>query len=269
MTRLTITIIACCVLAVSASADIIQRKDSSSFTYLYEMDGNPSASDLDSNSTGDFFAGAAGGLIIPQTYSGGVASSNQGAATPENLFRTDFGGSITRSTLSSDTPYTLEWSVRKTGGTQGADGWFGVAAQNPSNGYSARVNLEDDRVSYRASGTNVDFLVGTDFADGAFHDVRLAKEDGDSFFVWVDGILLNDDLSSGFTGGNGSFNSGGAWFLGDFSGGIGGDWDIDHIRFEPGVAAAPLVPEPSTFVLGIAALLGLVGFTRARKNKAE
>jgi len=122
MIRLTLTIIACSLLATPAFSAISLIQDSSTFTYLYEMDANPSGLDLDSNSSIDFFAGTATGQTIPQTYSGGFASSNQGASTPENLFRTDIGGSITRNTLSADTPYTLEWRVRKTGGTQGSDG---------------------------------------------------------------------------------------------------------------------------------------------------
>jgi hypothetical protein len=187
-----------------------------------------------------------------------VASSNQSAGTPENLFRTDYGGSITRSTLSSGSPFTLEWRVRKTGGTQGVDGWFGVATQNPGDSFSARVNLEDDRVSYRTSGSNTDYLIGTNFADGNFHTVRLAKDTGDAFYVWVNGTLLNTDLSTPFTGGNGSFNTSGAWYLGDFSGGIAGDWEVDYIAYDTN-GAFGVVPEPAsllllTIVLGVAGL---------------
>lgn len=227
----------------SASAAITITKDSSSFAYLYEMDVNPSGQDLDSNSTADWFAGTAGGTRIPQTYTGGVAASNQAAATPEILFRTDYGGSLTRNTLSSGEPFTLEWRVRKTGGAQGADGWFGLAVQSPGDDYSARVNIEDDRVSFRdgnAGGANADFLVGTNFADGNFHTVRLVKESGNEYYVWVNGVLLNADLSTPFVGGNGSFNSGGSWFIGDFTGGIAGDWEVDYIRFDDGVASAPI-----------------------------
>lgn len=233
--------------AITANAQIINFADSSTFDYQYEMDVNPSTQDLDSNSTADWFWSVAGGAIIPQTYTGGVAVSNQSAPTPQILFRTDYGGSITRATLANaNSPWTIELAVRKTGGTQGADGWFGVAMQNPGASQSVRVNFEDDRVSYRA-GANVDYLVGTNFADSSFHTMRIAYEGSDSYYVWIDGVLLNSDLSTGFAGGNGSFNTGGSWFFGDFSTGLGGDWEVDYIRFD--TSALGVVPEPSSFAL--------------------
>jgi len=225
--------------------------------YIWSMETNPSGLDvdLDENDVSDYFPTTSGGATIPQIYtvpgaSGtGVAESSQ--ASSQNLFRTDFGGSITRATLGADDPFTLEWRVRKTGGTQGADGWFSVAIQNPGANYSARVNFEDDRVSYRDPGVNVDYLEGTDFDDGNFHTMRLAKDTGDAYYVWVNEILLNADLNTPFVGGNGSFNTGGAAFMGDFSGGIGGDWEVDYIAFDTSGAYA--VPEPSSLaLLGIA-----------------
>jgi hypothetical protein len=247
---------------LGAHAAITAVKDSSTFTYLYEMDVDPSGLDLDSNTTSDFFAGTASGSTIPQTYTGGVAASNQAAATPENLFRTDFTGSITRATLAgADTPWTLELAVRKTGGTQGTDGWFSFAAQNPTASQSVRVNFEDDRVSYRTAPTNTDYLTGTNFADGSFHTLRVAYSGSDSYFVWINDTLLNADLNTGFAGGNGSFNIGGAWFIGDYSGGLAGDWEVDYIRYDAGVATAP-IPEPTPVLLG---LLALVGTLRRRR----
>ncbi len=249
-----------------ADADIVVEQDSADFTYLYEMDVNPGTQDLDGNLTVDFFAGAAGGQIIPQTYAGGFAFSNQGAATPENLFRTDYTNSLTRNTLANDnTPWTIELRVGKTGGAQGTDGWFGTAMQNPGASQSVRVNFEDDRISYRDSGANNDFLVGTDFTSG-LHTLRIAYEGGDSYFVWVNDQLLNSDLTTaaGFAGGNGSFNAGGAWFFGDFSGGLAGDWQVDYIRYQDGIASAPVaVPEPT--LLGGLPLATLVLLRRRRK----
>lgn len=241
-------------------AAITLTKDSGDFGYLYEMSVNPSTQDLDGNSTVDWFAGTAGGFTIPQTYTSGSAVSNQ--TLSQILFRTDYGGSITRATIANaNTPWTIELSVRKTGGTQGADGWFGVAMQNPSASHSVRVNFEDNRVSYRTGVGNVDYLVGTNFADGNLHTMRIAYEGSDSYYVWINDTLLNTDLSSGFAGGNGSFNASGGWYLGDFTGGIAGDWEVDYIRYESTAAFAP-IPEPGAALLGG---IGLILLLRRRR----
>jgi len=179
-----------------------------------------------------------------------LGSSDQSASTPEVLFRTDYGGSLTRATLSADTPYTLEINVAKTGGTEGSQGWFAIALQSPGASDSARFSFKDDRVTFRtAGGTFTEYLAGGDFTDGA-QTVRIAYEGSNNYYIWVNDTLLNADLSTPITGGNGSFNTGGAWFIGDFSGDTGGDWDVDYIRFdntgafEPG---APIVADDLTW----------------------
>jgi hypothetical protein len=59
-------------------------------------------------------------------------------------------------------------------------------------------------------------------------------------------MLLNDDLTtaSGFAGLNGSFNTNGSVFVGDFSFSLEGDWSIDYLRYEDGTAAAPAMAGP-------------------------
>lgn len=247
-----------------ANAAIVTTKDSTGFTYKYEMDTNPSSQDLDSNSTSDWFSGAANGLIIPQTYSGGFASSNESAN--QVLFRTDFTNSITRNQLSANTPYTLEFNVQKTGGTQGTNGWFAAMLQSPGTSDSIRVSLEDNAVTVRTTGgTFTPYLTGTNFASGD-HTVRIAYEGSNNYYVWVDGTLLNADLSTPLHGGNGDVNNLGVWFIGDFSADTSGDWKVDDIRFDPGTASAPLlatVPTPAALPAGLV-LLGLAATRRRR-----
>ncbi|MBK1826554.1 beta strand repeat-containing protein [Haloferula rosea] len=229
-------------------AAITSSKASVDFTYLYEMDVNPSSQDLDSNSTSDFFTGTVSGITSPQTYSGGVAASD--LANGEQLFRTDYGGSITRAILATDTPYTLELSVEKTAGTQGSQGWFSLALQSPGATQSARFSFKDDVVTFRTTGgTFTEYLSGTDFTSGQ-QVVRIAYEGSNNYYIWVNETLLNADLSTPINGGNGSFNTGGSWFIGNFSGDTGGDWEVDFLRFdntgafEPG---DPIVPDDLTW----------------------
>lgn len=56
--------------------------DSSTFTYKYEMDVDPTNLDLDSNTFSDWFTGVSGGGTHPMTYVGGIAYSNQDPSAP-------------------------------------------------------------------------------------------------------------------------------------------------------------------------------------------
>ncbi len=114
--------------------------------------------------------------------------------------------------------------------------------------------MADDRVGYWDTDEH---LIGTDFSTG-FHTVRIAYEGNNSYFVWVNEILLNDGLTTldGFTGNNPTFNDFGALFVGDFSTGIDGDWAVDYIRYDDTGAYA--IPEPTVVGLMTLAAFGLI-----------
>lgn len=240
-------------MTVGANAAITAFADSSTFDYKYEMDVNPSGQDLDSNGGIDWYPTAASGVIIPQTYAGGLATSNQGAGTPEVLFRGDFadGGnpSIWREVVSAGAAadWTMEIRISKVSVTPSADGWFGIATANSGESNSLRLNIEDNQVSFDADKKNA-AMVGTDFTTGS-HTIRIAHDAIDNAnYIWINGTLLNTDLSTAIAGSNGSAFDNNT-FIGDFSN-FTGDWSVDYIRIDND--ALGVIPEPST-----SALLGL------------
>lgn len=223
--------------------------DSSTFDYKYEMDVQPNNVDLDSNGVDDWWDAS-----IPAVSGGLVSFINSG--NNAQIFRGDFnagsGGSIWReiaNTAAAD--WTMEISVRKDGGTQGSLGWFGIATANFLESNSSRINIHDDRVSTAAA----EYLVGSDFTSD-FVTVRIAHDSADNeFYYWVNGTLLNDDLSTPIAGVNGT-NFDNSTFIGDFSGTIAGDFSIDYIRLD--TDAIGLVPEPSAFMLSSLSLILLL-----------
>ena len=235
-----------------ASAAISLTKDSSAFDYRYEMDSQPNNQDLDSNGTDDWWDAG-----VP-TVSGGYAA-NTGA---NQIFRGDFTGSIWRAVIPTNAgtvAWTLEVTVGKTGGTQGGNGWFGIATDVELN--SSAIYIKDDRISIEQGTTDLDFMVGTDFSDGTYHTIRVAHDAvAGGYYYWVNGTLLNTDLSTAIAPGNGNFAAAQSTFIGDYGSGFEGDYAIDSLRLTSG-AFAP-VPEPAAALLGA---LGLLQLLRRRR----
>lgn len=230
-----------CPFALLASVNIAQSaitltKDSTVFNYRYEMTAQPNNQDLDSNLTDDWFDTGA------PTVSGGFAVNTAN----DQLFRGDFSGSIWRSVANAAAAdWTMEIRVAKTVGAQGTNGWFGIATANASESNSSRVYIKDDRIV----SNGADYLVGGGFGDGSYVTIRIAHDavDNNNYF-WVNGTLLNTNLSTPILGINGtSFDN--STFIGDYSAtGFDGDFSIDYIRLDTG-AFAP-VPEPGATLLG-------------------
>lgn len=231
-----------------ARSAITLNKDSSLFEYRYEMNSQPNNQNLDSNGTDDWFDTG-----VP-TVSGGFAANTAN----DQIFRGDFSGSIWRAvanTAAAD--WTMEIRVAKTVGAQGTNGWFGIATANAGESNSSRVYIKDDRIV----SNNVDYLVGGTFGDGSYMTIRIAHDAVDNHnYFWVNGTLLNTNLSTPILGVNGTvFDN--SVFIGDYSpAGFDGDFSIDYIRLDSG-AFAP-VPEPGA---GLLSGLGLLALLRRRR----
>lgn len=234
---------------LGANAAISLFGDSSTFDYKYEMDVQPNNVDLDGNGGDDWWDAG-----IPAVSGGLVSFTNSG--NNAQIFRGDFnagsGGSIWREVANAAAAdWTLEISVRKDGGAQASLGWFGIATANLGESNSSRINIHDDRVSTASA----EYLVGSDFVSD-FVTIRIAHDAADNQnYYWVNGILLNDDLSTPIAGVNGSaFDN--SIFIGDFSSSIAGDFSIDYIRLD--TDAIGLVPEPSAFMLSSLSVISLL-----------
>ncbi|MGD1978141.1 MAG: hypothetical protein PVJ98_02005 [Akkermansiaceae bacterium] len=224
---------------------------STSFDYQYEMDVNPSTQDLDlAGSANDWFATSAAAtgvdrtLVIPQTYAGGLATSNQLAAVPEALFRTDFTGSILRESIVGD--FTIEVAVRLVEGSIAVPGFdlggFGVFL-NPNGQDALRLNINESDLS---TGTGNE-VVATGSNTDTLHVYRIAFVESDQrYWVWRDGVLVygnNTDAGGGIAGSEASIYTGGGFLLGDFAADLSGDWEVDYIRLHNEAVA----PDASEF----------------------
>lgn len=220
-------------IATPASAAPTTEKIGENFNYLYEMDALLGSLDLDGNATSDWFSGTAGGVTQP-SVSGGLGLSDQAASPPEILWRTDFGGSLTRATVTGD--FTLDISLRLKAGTQTGTpvGTFAAALQQPGETQSLRLNIDEDNVSFDNLGTGV---IATTSNTDAQHVYRIAHQGTNNWYIWRDGVLLNANLATPIAGSNGNVNSGGLWFLGDFTSSITGEWEADYIRVTEGAFA--------------------------------
>lgn len=241
--------------ALGAGAAITAFGDSTTFDYLYEMDTAPNNQDLDGNGTDDWWDAG-----IPTVSSGFAANT-----ADNQIYRGDFNGvggndSIWREVVSAGAAadWTLEVRVARTNQTlpEGANGWFGIAVANLGESNSAKLELHTDYVTF---GGNT-YLAGTTaIGDGTYNTYRIAHDAADNeFYVWVNNTLLNPNLSTPLNGANGSaFDN--STFIGDYTGGIAGDWSIDYIRLDN---AALGIPEPTAaLLLG----LGSLGLLRRRR----
>ena len=243
-----------------SSAAIVNQLDSSGFDYKYEMDEPPNNQDLNNGGGDDWWDAG-----VPSVQNGFASNTAQ-----DQIYRGDFAlngdPSIWRLLANApDAEWTFEIRVAKTGGTQGTNGWFGIAQANAGESNSSTMGIMDDRI--RFNGT--DYLQGGTFGNGEYQVIRIAHDAADNeLYAWVNGILLNDNLATPIAGANGTaFDN--STFIGDYSGtGFAGNYSIDYMRLHS-TAVAP-VPEPSLLAaVGAASIAaGLVVIRRQRGRAA-
>lgn len=226
---------------------------SEEFDLRYEMDENPGDQNLDgAGGVNDWFPTAAQAtgvdreMLIPQTYADGIASSNQAAGVPEALFRTDFGGSVSRESLSGS--FTVEVAVKLKAGTIGSPefdlGGFGIFL-NPGGQPALRLNIDENKISTGLGDSDTTTGSNTD----SFHLFRVAYVEADRrYWVWRDGFLLYGGADA-LPGTEASIFGATSFFLGDFAADLSGDWEVDYIRLH-NEAVAP------TGVIGNLAVTG-------------
>ncbi|MBQ7233946.1 MAG: hypothetical protein IJS36_00895 [Kiritimatiellae bacterium] len=177
----------------TAFADLT-RKDSSEFDYKYEMVVRPDQQDLDNSGANDFTGWSTaftlgtgadvGSIKIDASSNGKYLLSNQDVGTA--------GDGWHSMEPSSSTGFTVEARVKVTACT-GNNGAICIEAGPSDSKVYARLNLFGDKIGW--NGTTL-----TNMDTSAYHTYRIAREGGKAVHsVWVDGVLVAENLGTGFT----------------------------------------------------------------------
>ncbi|MCC7083485.1 MAG: hypothetical protein IT427_00595 [Pirellulales bacterium] len=202
-------------------------KDSSQFTYRYEMNVSPATQDLDGNQAQDLYLDETAGTI---QFSNGFAT-----LVNTNQIHSPYEASVWQSSgISLASGYTIEVRA-KILSDSGSFPIFGITA-NPDSTANSFLLATEDNQSWSAGANAID-LGSANNSDG-FHIYRVAQEPGGAVFrVWRDGVPLNGQLNSAFLNSLFRLNIGG------LSADSVGSTEIDYLRFTAGAfAPSSLVP---------------------------
>ncbi len=222
-------------LALASTAEAnLPPLDSAQFDYKYEMVARPDQQDLDGGGANDFTGwstafslgtGADVGTIkIDASSNGKYLVSNQAVGTAGDGWRS--------MAASSSTGFTVETRLKITDCT-GANGAICIEAGPSDSKVYARLNFFDSSIGW--NGTTL-----TNLDTSAWHTYRIAREGGTATHsVWVDGVLVAENLGTGFT-----YNTSTLYrmLLGSPGSGWTGKAQVAWLRFHKG-AYAPLPPD--------------------------
>ncbi len=244
---------ACCMAAATMAQGAIGFLDSSAFDFKYEMDVDPSNAtliDLDvptGNSLSDFINWQTPAIMTGTTPTDGSyleltpeAETTYGDAIASDLW--DVGDGIWQNSGITDASgYTVEMSVKI--GEPRDETMMGSGSLNATvaNGPSAWVSYGQEGLFWGGSAGALQ-IDATSNADDAYHSIRIIKEPGlDQFWVYRDGVVVNEIALTGFGDARGMLTAG------CMSGLTIGTSEVDYLRFTPGAyveVGAELPPAP-------------------------
>jgi hypothetical protein len=228
----TATLLAAATLATTATAEL-PRLDSSQFDYKYEMIALPTTEDLDGGGADDFTGWSTafslgtgqdvGTITIDASSNGKYLISNQPVGTAGDGWRS--------LAASSSDGFTVEARVKVTECT-GANGAICLEAGPSDSKVYARLNFFTDMIGWNGTTlTNLDVT--------SWHTYRIARAGGTAVHsVWVDGVLVAENLGTGFTYNNSTLYR---MLLGSPGSGWTGKAQVAYLRFHK-CGYAPLDP---------------------------
>ncbi len=215
---------------------LTRRLDSRDFAWKYDQDVLSSGQDLDQNGMNDFWDKEAAKL---PDLKDGVA-----VFAEEDLYRTDFHGSLTRLKLPQDSPCTVEAAIRiHPDSKEGPDGVAGVFLRDQQDLSCAVIYVGKSgvKVVIAADGSDAKTMsLGAFDNTDRMHVYRVARTapaEGHlgQLWIWRDGTLLNPEkqpLSEVVITGASSLQ------VGDTGRPVQGAFDLDYLRLH-GEAVAP------------------------------
>lgn len=216
--------------AITAFADL-ERKDSSQFSYKYEMLKSPTAEDIDGGGKVDFTGSNTwlsvgtgadlGSIKIDASTNGKYLISSQDVGTAGDGWRS--------LEASSSTGFTIESRVKITECT-GANGAICLEAGPSDSKVYARLNFFAGSIGW--NGTTL-----TNLDTSTYHTYRITRAGGTAVHsVWVDGVLVAENLGTGFTYNNSTLYR---CLLGSPGSGWTGKAEVAYLRFHKGAFAPP------------------------------